>query len=156
MFYVDMVLNTFIALNFNTVIYYPLNVYRYMLGNANQSVSLSSYIKRYKDHENVCIRMAELYTEKASSLSEERNNFIMENLIIPMMIFQYNLVIAKRNDAKAFKSFDNRLKAFPEIYNNKEIVMKKVRFHRATGGILMPFESLLEWVISLFSKSENQ
>ncbi len=36
-----------------TIVYLPIEVYQYLVGNANQSVSLANYVKRWDDHARV-------------------------------------------------------------------------------------------------------
>ena len=47
------------------VIFYDLDIYRYRVGNVNQSVSHQSYAKRYDQHERVireCLRFSKAAT----------------------------------------------------------------------------------------------
>ena len=152
MFYVDMELNIIVAILCNTVTYYDLNLYRYFLGRIGQSVNKESYKRNYKHHENVCIKMLEIYYENKDKISDNKKNYIINKLIIPMISTQYEICISYFNDGKAFREFDKRLKYYHYFYNNRRIKIKKVRFHRKTKGILIRFNNMLVSVYSLFKR----
>lgn len=136
-FYVDMELNTYISIFSSTVTYYDLNVYRYLLGQNNQSVSTASFVKNYKQHENVCFRMLDAYELHYNKISDIRKMYIREQLIFPMLIFQYNLTINIMHSRKAFLSFDRRLSKYKEFYSEQKLCSRKVNFTRKTNGILL-------------------
>ena len=143
MFYVDMELNINVAICCDTITYYDLNIYRYLLGRAGQSVSRESYRRNYKHHENVCISMAETYARCKDSLPESKRNYIVNNLLLPMVSTQYEIALNYRQERQAFRSIDERLKKYPELYNARRVKIRKVVFHRKTGGIFVPINSLL-------------
>lgn len=143
MFYVDMELNTYIAIYCDTITYYDLNIYRYLLGREGQSVSKESYIRNYKNHENVCINMIEIYYKNKYLISEEKRHYIINKLIIPIISTQYEICLNYFKVRKAFLEFDKRLKSYPEFYYNKRILIKKVRFYRKTKGRLKRVSNIL-------------
>lgn len=136
-FYVDMELNTYISIFSSTVTYYDLNVYRYLLGQKNQSVSTASFIRNYKHHENVCFRMLDAYERYFSEISEVRKSYLRERLIFPMLIFQYNLTINIMRSREAFLSFDRRLSKYEEFYQAQKLCSREVNFARSTKGLLL-------------------
>jgi glycosyltransferase involved in cell wall biosynthesis len=136
-FYVDMELNTYISIFSSTVTYYDLNVYRYLLGQKNQSVSTASFIRNYKHHENVCFRMLDAYERYFSEISEVRKSYLREQLIFPMLIFQYNLTINIMRSREAFLSFDRRLSKYEEFYQAQKLCSREVNFARSTKGLLL-------------------
>ena len=141
-FYVDMELNINVAICCDTITYYDLDIYRYLLGRAGQSVNASSYRRNFRHHENVCIRMIEIYQQNKEKLPQSKNDYIVNHLLLPMISTQYEIAINYRKERSAFLSFDKRLKQYPSLYNNRKIRIKKVRFHRATRGILVPLNGL--------------
>ncbi len=151
-YYVDMELNTYVSIFCSTVTYYNLNVYRYFLGQVNQSVSQSSYIRNYKHHENVCRRMVEAYFIYSDRLSEVRKKYLRDQLIFPMLAFQYDLVISKMRNREAFLSLERWLKEYPEFYSSESLSMKKIIFHRATKGTLVSVNNFFEGLCSIGSK----
>lgn len=60
-FYVDIQYTIFPLKYVQSWIYYPLNVYQYLLGRANQSVNINSYIKNAKHHLKVLKSILEFY-----------------------------------------------------------------------------------------------
>lgn len=152
MFYVDMELNINVAVFFDTVTYYDLFVYRYLLGRPNQSVNKESYKKNYKHHENVTINMINIYEKYKDQLSEEKKNYIINKLVLPMVSTQYYVTIEYHNTSKAFREFNKRLKKYPYFYNNKKVKIRKVRFHRLTNGRLIWLNETLVKIRSLFNR----
>lgn len=134
MFYVDMELNINVAILCNTITYYDLNIYRYLLGRVGQSVSRASYRKNYKHHENVCINMVETYYKNINRISESKKYYIENKLILPMVSTQYEICINYYNISKPFREFNKRLKQYPYFYNNEKIKIRNVVFHRKTNG----------------------
>ena len=141
MFYVDMELNTYIALYAQTIKYYPLSLYRYLLGNQGQSVSRQSYTRNYKHHENVTIKMLEILFSHRE-ISRNRNEYIKNKLIVPMIITQYDIIIKYVKTIEAFRSFDKRLKKFKDYYYDNRIATKRIKFHRKSRGIFIKLEKI--------------
>ncbi len=137
MFYVDMELNVNVAILCNTITYYDLNIYRYLLGRDGQSVNRQSYTRNYKHHENVCINIIDTYYKHYDNLSKQKKYYIENHLILPMLSTQYEICINYHNKPQPFKGYNNRLKKYPYFYNNDRIKIKNVVFHRATNGNLI-------------------
>lgn len=137
MFYVDMELNINVAILCDTITYYDLNIYRYLLGRDGQSVNRKSYTRNYKHHENVCINMIDAYYKNLDTLSEQKKNYIENHLILPMLSTQYEICINYHNKPAPFKGYNSRLKKYPYFYNNQKIKIKNVVFHRMTNGNLI-------------------
>lgn len=141
MFYVDMELNVYVALCTQTIKYFPLTVYRYLLGNQGQSISRQSFTKNYKHHENVTIKMLDiLYSEK--EVSEQKARYIRDNLIIPMINTQYYIVTKYVKTMKAFNSFDSRLKKYKDFYYDNRVATKNINFHRKSKALFIRFEKI--------------
>lgn len=142
-FYVDMQLNTFISIFCETIKYYPLNIYRYLLGQQNQSVSRKSYTKNYKDHERVTIELIKIYEKNKNKISKIRKTYIEERLIIPMVTTQYYICTNYKRNGKAFREFNKQLKKYGFFYNNIEVVTRGIKFHRITNGCFIFANPLL-------------
>ena len=142
-FYVDMELNEFVSLFCQTVTYYPLNVYRYLLGRNNQSVSKKSYMKNYKHHEKVTINLIKTLYKYQNKISKIRREYIIKKLIIPMIKTQYLVTIGFYSKGKPFREFEKELKRYDEFYNHPLIKTRAIRFHRQTKGLLVRFNSAL-------------
>lgn len=155
MFYVDMELNVNVAILCNTITYYDLNIYRYLLGRDGQSVNRKSYTRNYKHHENVCINIIDTYYKHYDHLSDQKKSYIENHLIIPMLSTQYQICINYHNKAKPFREYNGRLKKYPYFYNMERIKIKNVRFHRATNGSLIFMNDFFMAVNAFGSKLLN-
>ena len=71
-----------------------------------------------------------------------------------MLAFQYDLVLSKMHNRKAFLSIERWLKEYPEFYSSKPLSMKKILFHRATKGAFVSANKVFEWLCSLGSKNK--
>ena len=151
-FYVDMQLNTYVAILCDTITYYDLNIYRYFLGRDGQSIARSSYTRNYKHHENVCFAMLEAYYEAKDKISSNKQKYIKNNLLTPMLTTQYYICINYFNKCKPFKEFNSRLKKYPEFYNDKKIASSGVKFHRVTGGLLIWCNTFLVKIKNIFKR----
>lgn len=142
-FYVDMELNTHIAIACKTIKYYPLYIYKYFLGRPDQSVTKASYMRNYKNHEKVTINLINILYDNLDNISQLKKNYIINKLILVMIKTQYIVCVDFYNNGKPFREFEKALKKYPEFYNNKEIVTNAIKFHRYTKGYLIRFNSLL-------------
>lgn len=136
-FYVDMELNTYISIACSTIKYYPMYVYRYLQGRPNQSITKKSYMKNYKNHEHVTLRIINILYENKEKITPVRERYITNKLILKMVIAQYNIVINYLKSGKAFREFEREFKKYPEFYNNPKIATKAIRLHRMTHGFLV-------------------
>ena len=141
-FYVDMELNINVAVLCDTVTYYDLDVYRYLLGRSGQSITRASYTRNYKHHEDVCLNMIAVYEKHRETLSEDKRRYIEDKLIAPMLNAQYDICIEYFRKGSPFREYDKRLKEHPYFYNFKpEVKTRRVTFHRLTKGIFIKFMS---------------
>lgn len=136
-FYVDMELNINVAAVCDTITYYDLDIYRYLLGQNNQSVTVESYTRNYKHHERVCFNMIKTYYQYASKVSKSKRWYMKEHLIIPMLKAQYDICIYYKKEKDVFEEFDKRLKRFPEFYNHDTLSNGEIKFYRSTEGKLI-------------------
>lgn len=141
-FYVDMEYNFITYIASSTIVYYPITIYNYYLGRQGQSVSPESWKKNYKNHEKVIFRLIdELYTNY-KDIEKYKRDYIMNNLIVPLVEGQYRIVISLFKNNKEFKNFDFKLKKYPEVYNQK-YSGKSIYFHRKLfNGLFIPMVNL--------------
>lgn len=81
-FYVDYEYVTKAALHAMSVCFVDLNVYQYLVGNAEQSVADANYVKHWDDHERVTIELMCLYGEHSHELSEPRRAFLFRKAML--------------------------------------------------------------------------
>lgn len=142
-FYVDMQLNTNISIGCKTIKYYPMFLYRYLLGRTGQSVSKSSYMKNYMHHQKVTMELINILHKNIDKISDVRKEYIINKLILVMINTQYIVTIDFYNKRKPFLEFERELKKYPEFYNNPKILNNGVKFHRLTKGYFIWCNSFL-------------
>ena len=155
-FYVDVQLNTHISLACETIVYYPLNIYRYLLGRSGQSISKESYMRNYKHHEKVTVKVIEAMLEKEKEISKSRKEYVMNMIILKLLITQYIITVEFYNNPKPFREFENQLKKFPELYNDSRVVTKAIKFHRFTNGNFIFLNTFLVNLKNFFRRIINK
>ena len=154
-FYVDMELNTYVAIACNTIKYYPMYVYRYLLGRTNQSVTKASYMKNVKLHEKIIFSIINILEKNKENISELKKNYIINKIILTMIISQYLITIEFYNKGKYFREFDKELKKHKYLYDDPKIATRGVKFHRKTNGRLIFMNSFILKVLNFFRKIKN-
>ena len=94
------------------VTFYNLDVYRYLVGNQNQSVSHQSYVKRYGQHERVikeCLRFAarEEWPPALRAYMRRRILPLLRTHFLIALVYNENRAQGEQN-AKAFWTFLQR------------------------------------------------
>lgn len=112
--YVDMELNSFSLTYMDTVIYYDLDIYRYLIGREGQTISKNFWKKKYKDHEEILFRICG-YVMKEKKLSPRKKQYICEKIIARMVdsqIFMFDQVASWEE----LDIFLQKLKQYGTIY----------------------------------------
>ncbi len=141
-YYIDMEFDAYSVEAVKSAVYYPLDVYRYYIGRADQSINQNSYVRNFKQHENVLFKLIEYYY--GGAMTEPKRNYILKKLVIPMVTAQYVILINYMKSGKEYRAFEKRLSAYPEIANHPAVATKMKRFHRATRGIFVKHDSLIK------------
>ncbi len=152
-FYVDMEYNFIGFVMANTVTYYPFDIYAYYLGRNGQSVSPESFKKNVFQHEKVVMRLIEEFYKRKEQLPEGKRKYIIEKLILFMCKTQYIITTEYFKTADKFMSFDNKLKEYPEIYNDDRITGNIIKIHRKTKGKTVRFNKMLKKLKALLKKN---
>ena len=145
-YYVDMEFNSFIIANADTVVYYPLDIYRYFIGREGQSISEGSYKRNVKDHEKVLLRLINISED--GKMSAQKKKYIFEKLILPMYNAHHIILIDYLRKRKHLAAFNKKIKEFSNLFENVTMT-RRFRLHIKTNGLLMPFDKIL---VKLFSK----
>ena len=141
-FYVDMEFNLIGLIQAKTITYYPLHIYSYYVGREGQSVTKASYIKNVLMHEKVCLRLIqELYDRNVTG--GKRYN-IVTNMIEPLCKMQYDITTEYFKKSDKFRSFDKKLKKYPEFYNDINIAGRRVRLIRKNVFLFFPFRNIIK------------
>lgn len=148
-FYVDQEYNLACYISAKTAIYYPLMIYQYRLEREGQSMQKESLIRNVYSHEKVCMRLISEYRAHEAELPEVKKEYLMNRVLIPMCHMQYAIAIDYCKSRKAFLSYDNKLKNYPEICNNPGVAGNITKIHRRTGGLTVPLDGALQWLARL-------
>ncbi len=141
-FYVDMQYNAYSIININTVKRYTDDVYRYFIGNAGQSVSKEGMMKNYKHHEDVILILMDCYSND-QRITTEKREYILRRLLLPMVNVQYYIYFELFKSRQKFLEFEKRIQEYPQLLKYDEFNTRRIRFHRATRGLLVAFNPLL-------------
>ena len=121
-FYVDNEYLLKVVAYIRNVVFYDLDVYRYLVGNINQSVSHQSYAKRYDQHERVikeCLRFstATKWPDGLAAYMKRRILPLIRTHHIISLIYQTNRKEGRENA----RQFFNFLKVnYPDYANATE------------------------------------
>lgn len=137
MFYDDMEWNLNIYINCETVKFYNLNIYNYLIGRAGQSISNESLIKNHAMHRQMVGNLLQIYQQNASSISNSKRSMIEKKIVKKMIYTHYNLIFDLLRSAQSFVAFDSIVKQYPVFYNDPEICGRKTKFLRKTKGHFM-------------------
>ena len=136
-FYDDQEYDFLIISKCKTISYIKKAVYIYYLGNPNQSVAEEGFVRNIKSHETVCMRLIREYYNIRDSLSDNKRNFIFNEILIKLSHQQYRIAIYMKKSRKDFLSFDKQLKKYPELYNDYRVAGKKIKLIRLSRGVLI-------------------
>ena len=90
--YVDMEFNSFALRYVETLKYYDLDIYRYLIGREGQTVSRDFWKKKYKDHKNVILNILRTI-EDMQDYSDAKKKYVYEHLtalMIDSQIFMFD------------------------------------------------------------------
>ncbi|NLC72306.1 MAG: glycosyltransferase family 2 protein [Ruminococcaceae bacterium] len=154
-YYVDMQFNIQPIAYVKTLVYYKLDIYRYMLGRENQSVAYKSLVLHRDDHEKV-IRWA---VSAYSNLEKTATESVLSYLLLVMNFFLKTHYIvfsllskSSFNTYSRIKAFDNFLlleshRLYEESNFNKLIFLQRKTnffFSRVGGHFAFRLFSLLK------------
>jgi len=121
--YVDMEFNAFSLKYVDTLEYYNLDIYRYLIGRAGQTISRDYAKRKYKDHIYVIFNILEkVYNDK--EFSKNKRTYILNNIIGQMIdsqiyLFDYMCIWNEIDD------FLEKLRKYPDAYDAGMNVINK-------------------------------
>jgi glycosyltransferase involved in cell wall biosynthesis len=121
--YVDMEFNLFAVLKADTVVYYPLDIYRYYIGSQSQSISKSSYLSRRTQHENIIFSLLE-HIEARPEIGPLKQDYLIEKLVVPMIQSQYLIVRDWLKSPKEIAAFSQRLNQWLQMTSHPRIAKR--------------------------------
>lgn len=101
--YVDMEFNAFSQRYIQTLRYYDLDIYRYLIGREGQTVSKDFWKRKYRDHEYIIFNILKTLDDMPD-YPDNRKRFVYKHLIAMMVdsqIFMFDQV-GKREEIDAF------------------------------------------------------
>ena len=129
-YYVDIEYITYPIPYVNSIIFVDRSLYNYRVGNENQSVSKSSYLRNYKQHEHVTIEIASFYEINKERISWHKSEYIQRTACdMILKTFQIYSMMSKRQAKIAMQRFDSMLQAkAPSVYSDE--TDDRIRFIR--------------------------
>ena len=112
--YVDMEFNAFSLKAAKTLEYHNLDIYRYLIGRAGQTISREVWKKKYKDHMYIIFNILET-VENSSEFSDNKKKYIYNNIIAQMVdsqIFMFDCLCLW----KEIEPFLEKLKKYTKAY----------------------------------------
>lgn len=113
--YVDMEFNAFSIKCVETITYYNLDIYRYLIGREGQTVSKEFWKKKYKDHEYVIFNILEKIVNN-DEYSKRKIEYCLNSIISPMVdsqIFMFD-AICRWDEIDPFL---DKLRSYPNVYD---------------------------------------
>ena len=132
-FYVDVEYQLLPFPYVNTITFYDDFVYKYMVGNVNQSVSVENFVNRYDDHNRVVLRVLQfLKTAKLNSYQKEYVYTIFEKVLYTHYALSSYYDSDLERGRKRSIAFDKVLKeSNTELYNFMSKKYSNIRRLRA-------------------------
>ena len=143
-FYADMVYNAYSILHAKSIVYYDLDIYRYLVGSSEQSISAESMQLNSDDHEKIIFKLFKIINRK--DCTQIKSHYIEKKLLIPMINTQYYIVSVFCCSPHKFRVFDRLL---PYEYKCQ---YKSSRFCRMTQGFGVYLIPLIRKVKNIFRR----
>lgn len=86
------------------------NVYMYRIGRDEQSVSKSSRMRHYREHEMVSLCAADCFGKHSSSMGQEKYNYFLEYVYILQKETVFNYILLNKDGKNVLDEFLNKLK----------------------------------------------
>lgn len=137
--YVDMEFNSFSLKEIDTVVYYDLDIYRYLIGRQGQTISKDFWKKKYKDHETILFHICG-YVAEEKKLSGRKKQYICEKIIAHMVdsqIFMFDQVTRWEE----LDVFLDKLKQYETIYR---VCMRYVKRKNHDSSNVLKYYRLAE------------
>ena len=138
--------NSFSIQYIDTVKFYDLDIYRYLIGREGQTVSKDYWRKKYKDHAFIIFNI--LNTIAGKDYSRAKREYINRYIISQMVdsqVYMYDAVMAW-DELDAFLS---RLRKFTDAYQasidyinqkegNSQLILAMYKKHNGNSPIIIP------------------
>ena len=116
--------NAFSIKYVDTLTYFDIDIYRYLIGREGQSISSEVWKKKYKDHKYIIFNILnKIYADK--DFSDNKIEYVLKYIISSMVdsqIFMYDSI----NKYDELDDFIQELKKYPDAYNYSMSYIEKV------------------------------
>lgn len=113
--YADHEFDAFALKCIETIEYYPLNIYMYLIGRNGQSVSIDVWRKKYKDHQSAIFTMLDKL-EQDIEFKKCKKEFIYRLNVTAMVVQQINTML-ELNKKGEVRQFIKKLSEYSEAYS---------------------------------------
>lgn len=128
-FYVDIEYIIKATCESRSITFFDLEVYQYLIGNVNQSVSAQNYVKRYEHHNQVVKELIRYATEK--EVSEPIRKYLDRRICL-LLNSHYNISLIFNEDRKAGMKQARDFRAYLKNANEFYYKATSKRFLAAT------------------------
>lgn len=131
------------------------SIYRYSVGRAEQSISLSFFTRHFADHNRVMTRLSQWYKDNESYLSEPKRNYLKR--IISLHFQTHAMLCLRSNSSRLISAKElEKFSHFITETNNKSLMtiwenISEVRRLKEVKGILPIFVGL-----NIYSESRER
>ena len=134
--YVDMEFNAFSIRLVNTLTYYNLDIYRYLIGREGQTISPEYWKKKYKDHESIIFSILDYLN--THEYSDRKKYYVLNKIIASMVDSQVYMLDAICNfkeidvflselKEKNQEAYDISIKYINDLNGNCALILKKYK-----------------------------
>lgn len=128
-FYEDNEYNLFALPYIETIFYSKYNVYRYLIDQSNQSISLTNTQKRVSHLEKVVLSLISFYNKYKYLLSKQKQDYI-EKIVLSQIQSVFRIYLSFKEDLSAHKkevkNFDYNVKKISKRFYRKSFRFKNV------------------------------
>ncbi len=130
--YVDMEFNAFSQRYIDTLKYYDLDIYRYLIGREGQTASREFWMRKYKDHEYIIFNILETL-DTMDDYPENRKLFVYNHLI-PMLVDSQIFMFDQVGHREEIDPFLDKLGRWPAA---KESALNYIREKNAECNYIL-------------------
>ena len=127
-FYVDIEYIIKATCESRSVIFYDLEIYQYLVGNVNQSVSAQNYVKRFSHHTQVVKELLSFVSEK--EVSDPVRNYLDKRMIL-LLNTHYNIALIYNENRKEGLTWGREFRKYLKSVSRKYYKATSKRYAQA-------------------------
>ena len=110
------------------MIFYDLEIYQYLVGNVNQSVSAQNYVKRFSHHTQVVKELLSFVSEK--EVSDPVRNYLDKRMIL-LLNTHYNIALIYNENRKEGLTWGREFRKYLKSVSRKYYKATSKRYAQA-------------------------